>query len=84
MSVFISPKGNRYVSAGNDNPADLIIINPKKRKYRGMPFSRLQLFDKSIFARMKKAEKQEEVTHKKRKKARKEKRAKKHKAIEQA
>lgn len=77
VSVFISPKGRRYVSAGRDAPADLIIQNPKRRKYVGMPVCRLQLFDKSPVARMKKAEKQEEETHKKRKKAKKEKRAKK-------
>lgn len=77
VSIFISPKGKRYVSAGRDGEADLIIQNPKRRKYLGMPFCRLQLFDKSPVARMKKAEKQEEATHKKRKKAKKEKRAKK-------
>lgn len=75
ISIYISPKKHRYVTADKDAPADLIIIN--RKKHRGMPFSRLQRFEKSRYARMKKQEKQETVVHKKRKKAKKERRAKK-------
>lgn len=83
ISVFISPKNHRYVSAEKDGPADLIVINRKKHA-RGMPFSRLQRFEKSRYARMKKQEKQEQVVHKKRKKAKKEKRAKRRAIVKDA
>lgn len=69
VSVFISPKKHRYVLAERDGPADLIIINRKNKKE--IPFTRLQRFEHSRFARMKKLEKHEEVVHKKRKKAKK-------------
>lgn len=75
ISVFVSPKKHRYVLAERDGPADLIIQNKKNRKT--MPFTRLIRFEKSRYARMKKAEKQEETTHKKRHKVKKEQRAKK-------
>lgn len=78
ISIFISPKNHRYVLADKDGPADLVVEYPRKRKYRGMPFIRLQRFEKSVYARMKKVEKQEEQIHKKRKKAKKD-RAKKRK-----
>lgn len=79
-TVFISPSKKRYVMAERDAPADLIIERPKQRRYRGMRTSRLQLLEKSHYARMKKAETHDETTHKKRtavkKKARAAKRAK--------
>jgi hypothetical protein len=73
VQVFVSPKKHRYVLADRDGPADLIIANRKNRKT--MPFSRLQRFEHSRFARMKKLEKHDETVHKKRTKARKEKHA---------
>lgn len=76
ISVFISPKKLRYVLASRDGPADLIIESRKKHR-RGIPFIRLQRFEKSPFARMLKKDKQDEVVHKKRKRAKKERRVKK-------
>jgi hypothetical protein len=70
VSVFVSPKGHRYVVAEKDGAADLIIEN---RKHAAFPFSRLERFEKSRYARMKKAEARDEVVHKKRKKAKKQK-----------
>lgn len=72
VNIFISPKKHRYVMAEKDGVADLIIEYPKKRRYFGMQFIRLERFEKSPYARMVKKEKQEETAHKKRKKAKKE------------
>jgi len=82
ISVFISPKNRRYVLAEKEGSADLIIEYPKKRRYVGMPFIRLQRFEKSTYARMAKKEKQEEVVHKKRKKVKANARAKKRALVE--
>jgi hypothetical protein len=78
ISIFISPKNHRYVTASRDGPADLIIESRKKHR-RSIPFVRLQRFEKSPYARMAKKEKQEDVVHRKRKKAKKERREKKRK-----
>jgi hypothetical protein len=82
ISIFISPKKYRYVLADKDGPADLIIANRKRNA--PTPFSRLCRFEKSRYARMKKAEKQEETTNGKRVKAKKDKRAKHKKAKSQS
>ena len=72
ISIFISPKGQRYVTALGEAKADLIIIN---RKRAANPRSRLQLFEKSPYAKMVKQEKKEAATHTKRKKAKKKKKS---------
>lgn len=79
VSVFVSPKGRRYVMATRDGPADLLIQN--RKKMRGIPFTRLLLFDRSPYARQAKKDKQEAVVHKKRKAAKKERRLKKRRAV---
>lgn len=76
ISVFISPKGKRYVTAHPDAKADLII---KNRKSASTPLSRLQLFDKSPYFKMKKAEQKQKAVHKKRSKIKKVHRAHKRK-----
>lgn len=75
VSVFISPTKKRYVLAGRDDTADLIIVSRKKHA-RAMPFIRLALFERSPYARMLKKEKQDDATHTKRRKVKKEQRAK--------
>ena len=75
VTIFISPKGKRYVLATRDGPADLIVQNRKKN--RGLPFTRLVLFERSPYARMAKKDKQDAAVHTKRKKAKKERRLKK-------
>lgn len=81
VSVFVSPKQHRYVLADRDGPADLIIINRKHK--RTMPFTRLQRFEKSPFARMVKKEKQDDRVHSKRHKVKREQRAKKRAIVKQ-
>lgn len=76
--IYLSPKGKRYVLTGKDGPADLII---QYRKRVGIPFSRLQLFEKSPYARMKRAEEQVEKEHTKRKTAKRERRSKKRRNV---
>ena len=76
ITVFISPKGHRYVLATRDGPADLLMISRKKH-VRSIPYVRLVRFEKSPYARMVKKEQQDETTHKKRKAAKKERRLKK-------
>lgn len=73
--VFISPKKHRYVMAERDDPADLIIQSAKKHK--GIPFVRLQRFEKSRHARLVKKAEQEDGVHLKRKKEKKTHREKK-------
>jgi hypothetical protein len=72
VPVFISPKKHRYVTAEKDGVADLIIEYPRKRRYFGMQFIRLERFEKSPYARMVKQDKQDDAIHKRRKKAKKE------------
>jgi hypothetical protein len=69
--VYISPKNRRYVLAGADTPADLII---KNRRSAGVPFSRLQLFDKSAHAKYVKEDKKAATAHQTRVKIKKAKR----------
>lgn len=68
ISIFISPKGKRYVSADTDAKADLIV---KNKKSSGSLTSRLQLFDKSPYFKMKKADVKLDKVHAKRKKVKK-------------
>lgn len=74
ITIFISPKQHRYVLAGRDDPADLLIETRKKHR-ASIPYLRLRRFKKSPYARMLKKERQEEAVHRKRKKAKKEHRA---------
>lgn len=76
ICIFVSARKHRYVMADKDEVADLIII-PRRGHAKGMPPIRLKRFEKSRYAKMKKAEKQEEVVHKKRRKIKTEQRAKK-------
>jgi hypothetical protein len=68
IQVFVSPKGRRYVAAAPDAVPDLLI---KNKKGAASPFGRLQLFDKSPYFKMKKAEQKQEAVHAKRKKVKK-------------
>ena len=66
ITIFISPKKHRYVTAGRDDPADLIIES--RKKHRGIPFIRLRRFEKSSYAKLVKKAEQEQAVHSKRKK----------------
>jgi len=66
IAIYISPKGKRYVSAPDDAKADLII---KNKKGDARPVSRLQLFERSAYAKMVKADHKEATVHTKRTKA---------------
>lgn len=77
VTVFISPKGKRYVTATRDGPADLII--QQRKRVRGLPNPRLVLFDRSAVARSVKKDKHEDAAHTKRKKAKKKHRAERRK-----
>lgn len=68
IQVFVSPKGRRYVTAASEATADLIIKNKKRS---ANPTSRLQLFDKSPYFKMKKADTKQDAIHAKRKKVKK-------------
>jgi hypothetical protein len=71
--VAIGPKGQRYVTAGDDTPADLIVTGRKLLGRR----ARLQLFEKSKYAKLALRERKEDVVHAKRKSAKKKHRAQK-------
>jgi len=75
VTVFVSPKGRRYILASKDGPAHLIVIGRKKN--RGLPAARLCLLEKSSLARAVRKEQHEEKVHSKRKKAKKERKIKK-------
>lgn len=74
VSVFVSPKGHKYVLAERDDTPDLLI---EPRKKVGLTPFRLQRLEKSKHARAAKKEAQEEKVHKKRHKEKKTHRAKK-------
>lgn len=67
VPVFVSSKGHRYVAADKDETADLIII-PRRKKDRP---NRLKRFEKSRYARLAKQQQKDEVTNRKRSKAKK-------------
>jgi hypothetical protein len=77
VPVFIGPTGKRYISAPDDESADLIIINRKKN--RGMEFSRLQRFEGSSIQRQVEQYAEDDKKDAKRSKAKKERREKKRK-----
>lgn len=76
VTVFISPKRNRYVLAPDDEPADLIIKYKGKNK---LPRARLQRFEKSWHAKTMKDSQKEEKKQTARTKAKRAKRAAKKK-----
>jgi hypothetical protein len=78
VPTFLSPKGHRYVLAGSDDDAQLIIIN---RKSAGIALTRLRRFEKSPLYRMQQAANKEDKAVKTRKKVKKERRARRRKQI---
>jgi hypothetical protein len=75
--VFVDPKGRRYVIAGKDDKADLIVVPADKRHRRGMPAIRLQQLESSPHWRAYQKQEREDKTHEKRATAKKKHRAKK-------
>lgn len=76
IPMFISPKGNRYVSAPSDIRPDLVV---QTRRGAAFPFVRLQRFEKSKYQRYVKDEQQTERVQKKRHDAKKHRRLQKRK-----
>lgn len=77
VTIFISPKGHKYVLAERDGPADLLIVPAKKKHRRATPVLRLQRLEKSVHMKIIKKQQKEEAVHSKRKKSKKAHRAKK-------
>lgn len=74
IPVFISPKGNRYVSAPSDIKPDLVV---QTRRGAAVPWARLLRFEKSPYQRYAKDEQKAERVQKKRHAAKKQRRAQK-------
>lgn len=76
--IFVSPKQHKYVLAGRDDAADLIIQN---RRRTGVPFTRLMRIEKSPLARQMREQAKAEAVEKKRRKAKRDRKQQKRERV---